>query len=65
MKIEIDQEKVEESMLFLRGYLDGEKDNNGNTQLAQSLEVALYTMAAFWAIYFSDGSVKISEDEDE
>ena len=65
MKIEIDQEKVEESMLFLRGYLDGEKDNNGNTQLAQSLEVALYTMAAFWTIYFSDGSVKISEDEDE
>ncbi len=65
MKIEIDQEKVEKSMLFLRGYLDGERDNNGNTQLAQALEVALHTMGAFWAIYFSDGSVKISEDEDE
>ena len=64
MKIEIDQEKIEESMCFLRGYLDGEKDNNGNTQLAQSLEVALHTMGAFWAIYFSGGSVKISEDDE-
>ena len=64
MKIEIDQEKIEESMYFLRGYLDGEKDNNGNTQLAQCLEVALQTMGVFWAIYFSGGSVKIIEEDE-